>query len=120
MKTIAVGGQMMKSQIAQIINTYEGGEFTAVVGSDFEAALKVKTQQADYYFGCCATGAGGSLAGAIAILGYSSCMSVSLPGKNPVREDIAKGLSDGKKAFGFTDGTMEEAVRLLLEEISKQ
>ncbi len=119
MKAIAVGGQMLKPQICEYIKKFGNGEYSPISESDFQAALLVKNGQADYYFGCCATGAGGSLAGAIAILGYSNCASISLPGKVPVREEITQKLKEGKKAFGFTDGSAENAVRMLIEEIDK-
>lgn len=119
MKVIAVGGQMLKPQICDYIKMFGKGEYSSVSTSDFQAALLVKNGEADYYFGCCATGAGGSLAGAIAILGYANCASISLPGKVPVREEIAQKLREGKKAFGFTDGSAENAVRILIEEIDK-
>ncbi len=119
MKVIAVGGQMEKQKIADLIKKYGDGEFEAVVSNDIQAASMVKSGRAQYYVGCCATGAGGSLAGAIAILGYSKCASISMPGKQPKKDDVAKKLQDGKLAFGFTDNHVELAIPMLLEEIIK-
>jgi hypothetical protein len=116
---IAVGGQLYKAQICDYIKKYGGDAFSATAASDFQAAMDVKNGKADYYFGCCETGAGGSLAGAIAFLGYQNCASVSFPGIPPKREKIAEYLKEGKKAFGFTNGNAEEAVKLLCEEILK-
>lgn len=117
---IAIGGQMEKNKISDLIDEFGKGEFKGIIESDVEAALMVKKGEAEYYFGCCATGGGGSLAGAIAILGYPRCASVSMPGRPPKRNDIEEKLDKGVKAFGFTDNHVSLAVPLLLELIKSK
>lgn len=117
MVKIAIGGQMEKEKILSAIKQFGDAEFEAVIKSDMEAAAMVKKGEADYYFGSCATGGGGSLAGAIAILGYSNCATIAMPGKPPKEQEIEKKLSEGKKAFGFTDNHVSLAVPLLLKAI---
>jgi len=117
MYIIAVGGQMEKKKISDLIKQHGNGNFQVFIKNDIEAALMVKKGEADYYFGCCATGGGGSLAGAIAILGYSACSSISMPGKPPKKSDIVDKLNKGIKAFGFTDNHADLAVQLLIEAI---
>lgn len=116
---IAIGGQMEKQNILQLIEKSGGGNFQATIAGDMDAALSVKRGNADYYFGCCETGGGGSLAGAIAIIGYGKCATISMPGKMPKKEDIAKKLQEGKVAFGFVSNHVDIAVPMLLEEIAK-
>lgn len=120
MVKIAVGGQMEKQKISDLVKQHSDDEFEVFIKSDIEAALMVKNGNADYYFGCCATGGGGSLAGAIAILGYSKCTSISMPGKPPKEKDIIDKLDKGIKAFGFTDNHVNLAVPLLIEAIKNK
>lgn len=114
---IAIGGQMEKESILAAIKKFADNDIEAVIKSDMEAASMVKKGEADYYFGSCATGGGGSLAGAIAILGYSNCATIAMPGRPPKEEDVVKKLSEGKKAFGFTDNHVSLAVPILLKAI---
>lgn len=114
---IAIGGQMEKERILEEIKRFADTEFDAVILSDMEAAFMVKKGEADYYFGSCATGGGGSLAGAIAILGYSNCATIAMPGRPPKLNDVENKLKEGKKAFGFTDNHVGLAVPILLTAI---
>lgn len=114
---IAIGGQMEKENILKEVKRFGDAEIEAIIKSDMEAAMMVKKGEADYYFGSCATGGGGSLAGAIAILGYSNCATVAMPGRPPKEQDIAKNINAGKKAFGFTDNHVSLAVPMLLKAI---
>ena len=114
---IAIGGQMEKEKILKEIKQFGDSEIDAIIKSDMEAAAMVKKGEADYYFGSCATGGGGSLAGAIAILGYSNCATVAMPGRPPKEQDVEKNITMGKKAFGFTDNHISLAVPMLLKAI---
>lgn len=116
---IMVGGQLDKAKVLDEIKKYPCEGISAEIKSDFEAAIAVKNGQADYYFGSCATGAGGSLAGAIAILGYDKCATVSMPGISPNYDKIEDYIKLGKKAFGFTNNHIEIAVSYLLKAINK-
>jgi hypothetical protein len=120
MVRIVVGGQMEKARIADLTQKRGGEHVDVRVKSDIEAAMSVKRGEADYYFGCCVTGGGGSLAGAIAILGYGQCMSASMPGIAPDGAKIKQAVAEGKKAFGFTDGHIDSVIDMLMEAILKQ
>jgi len=95
-----------------------GGERVAVHEAiDIAAATEVARGQADYYFGACATGAGGALAMAIAILGYDRCFTASMVGCPPKEAEIQAAVASGKRAFGFTVDHIDSTVRLLLAAI---
>lgn len=120
MANIVIGGQMDKQQILRLIEKHGNEQVNASIKGDIEAALDVKSGQADYYFGSCATGAGGALAMAIGIVGAQSCLSVSVPGKIMSDEEIRKAVQDGKKAFGFVNTDAEKVIPILMDEILKK
>lgn len=111
---IVVGGQVEKKQIENLIKEIDSSIET-VVKSDLEAAMLMKTGQADYYFGACHTGGGGALAMAIALIGRDKCETVSMPGKKPNKEKVIEAVKSGKKAFGFTGDHVEVAVPMILK-----
>lgn len=117
MLRIVVGGQIDKDMVAGIIKKIGGDKVTVVIKSDIEAALAIKTNQADYYFGACNTGGGGALAMAIALLGYNQCATVSMPGKIRRDEEIVKEIEKGKKAFGFTPEHAEQVIPVIMNKI---
>ncbi|MDQ0415273.1 DUF2620 domain-containing protein [Mesobacillus stamsii] len=111
---IVVGGQVEKKKIQDLINEIDPSIET-VVKSDLDAAMVMKTGQADYYFGACHTGGGGALAMAIALIGRDKCETVSMPGKKPNEEKVID--KAGKKAFGFTGDHAETAVPMIVKAI---
>lgn len=119
MLRIVVGGQIDKDRIAQMIRSIGGNKVTVTVKSDIEAAMAIKTNQADYYFGACNTGGGGALAMAIALLGMNLCATVSMPGKVRSNEEIIKEVENGKKAFGFTPQHAEQVIPVIMNKIIK-
>ena len=119
MLRIIVGGQMEKQRIADLVKKLGADRVEVQIKSDIEAALLVKQGGADYYLGCCATGGGGSLAGAIAILGYSQCISISMPGIAPDKAKVEQAVLEGKKAFGFTDNHIDSAVGMVMATVLK-
>jgi hypothetical protein len=116
---IVVGGQIDKEALAALIRTVGGDKVQVTVKSDIEAAMAIKTGQADYYFGACHTGGGGALAMAIALLGMGTCATVSMPGKVRTDEEILTEIKNGKKAFGFTPQHMEQVVKLIISQLLK-
>lgn len=120
MINIVVGGQMDKQQIAQLIERYGDGKVKVSVKGDIEAVMDLKSGQAEYYFGACATGAGGALAMAVGIIGAQYCLSVSIPGKVLSEEEMRKAIQDGKKAFGFVNTDAEKVLPILIDEILKK
>jgi hypothetical protein len=114
MKKIVVGGAVDKQRIAKEVEKLAGDAFQVAVMGDIEAAMAVKTGDADYYLGACNTGGGGALAMAIAILGMGKCATISMPGRPPVEENVKKSISEGKVAFGFTTEHIDQSLKLLL------
>lgn len=119
MLRIVVGGQIEKDRVAEIIKKIGGEKVSITIKSDIEAAMAIKTNQADYYFGACNTGGGGALAMAIALLGMGLCATVSMPGKIRSDEEIVKEVESGKKAFGFTPQHAEQVIPVIMNKILK-
>lgn len=114
---IVVGGQMDKDRVAEIIRKIGGDKVSIQIKSDIEAAMLIKTNQADYYFGACNTGGGGALAMAIALLGMPLCATVSMPGNIRSESEIIKEIENGKKAFGFTPQHAEQVIPVIMNKI---
>lgn len=111
----AVGGAIDKQKVAAKIKEASNGAAETTITSDVEAAMAVKTGKADYYVGACATGGGGALAMAMALLGATKCAILSMPGKPPKQEVIEKAVSDGKVAFGITSDHIDIAIPILVK-----
>jgi hypothetical protein len=120
MLRIVVGGQIDKQKVADTIKKIGGDKITLTIKSDIEAAMAIKTNQADYYFGACNTGGGGALAMAIALLGMNLCATVSMPGSVKSDADIIKEIEAGKKAFGFTPQHAEQVISVIMNKILNQ
>jgi len=116
---IVVGGQMDKDRVAEIIKKLGGDKVSVKIQTDIQAAMAIKTNQADYYFGACNTGGGGALAMAIALLGMPLCATVSMPGNIRSESEIIKEIENGKKAFGFTPQHAEQVIPIILNKIIK-
>jgi hypothetical protein len=114
---LVVGGQMDKKAVAGLLTKYSGGKADVAVMSDIEATMAIKNKQADYYFGACATGAGGALGISMGLLGQDNCVSVSMPGKVMGAEEIAAAVREGKVAFGFVNYDAEKVLPLILKAI---
>lgn len=117
---IVVGGQVEKKEIESLVKKYGGAEVNVVVKADLEAAMMLKTGDADYYVGACHTGGGGALAMAIALLGKPACATISMPGKKPVKENVQSAVEQGAKAFGFTGDHKEKAIEYLMAALKKE
>jgi len=91
---INVGG-MATNEITTLIHKHGDGKFLVQVTSDIAGAREVATGAADYYFGSCTTGGGGALSMAIAILGYTRCFTVSMPGKLSTEERVLQNSGYG-------------------------
>jgi hypothetical protein len=113
-----VGGQMDKKVLADLLKKHSDAE--VVIMSDIEATMAMKSGQADYYFGCCATGAGGALGIALGLLGKDKCFTVSMAGKVLSQEEISAGVNAGKVAFGFVNYDAEKMIPMLLKAITEK
>jgi hypothetical protein len=112
---LAIGGQLNKNEIKQIIEREGGQNFSAEIFSDTEAALKVKTGEYDYYVGACQSGAGGALAMAYGILGRDKCATIAMAGRAPKEAKVKEFIDKGAKAYGFTGDQTEASVSMLLK-----
>jgi hypothetical protein len=108
---------MNTQEIKDLVDKFAEGKIEAKITSDISGVQEVAKGEADYYFGACATGGGGAISMAIAILGYSKCFTASMPGKPPRKEEIEKAVRDGKKAFGFTCDHVQLTVPMIVEAI---
>jgi hypothetical protein len=115
-----VGGAVDKQKVAQMIKEIGGDKVSVEIKSDIEAVMAVKNGEADYYVGACATGGGGALAMAMAILTAQKCATISMPGRPPKEADVKKAVADGKVAFGFTNDHIEKAVPYIVKAISEK
>lgn len=113
---VNIGG-MNTQEIKSLVEQVAEGKIEAKLTSDISGVQEVAKGEADYYIGACATGGGGAIAMAIAILGYSKCFTASMPGKPPRKEEIEKAVRDGKKAFGFTCDHVQLAVPMIVKAI---
>lgn len=114
---IVVGGAVEKQAVADLIQKIAGDKVTISIMSDVQAAMAIKTNAADYYFGACHTGGGGALSMAIALLTKAKCATISMPGRPPKEEDVIREVKEGKVAFGFTADHINEAVPMILKHI---
>jgi len=114
---LVVGGQMDKKIIADLLKKHSPQSDVAVM-SDIEATLAIKNKQADYYFGSCATGAGGALGIATGLLGKDKCITVSMSGKVLSQDEINAAVKNGKVAFGFVNYDAEKMIPMILKAIS--
>ena len=108
---------MDKKAIADLLKKHAPGADVAVM-SDIEATMAIKNKQADYYFGSCATGAGGALGIATGLLGKDKCITVSMAGKVLSQEEITAAVKAGKVAFGFVNYDAEKVIPMILKAIS--
>lgn len=109
MVRIAVSG-IAKQEIARAATRAGGDQVQVTILSDIEAARAVKEGRADALIGSCATGLGGALAMAIALLGRERCTTVATAART-LRPDEIKGKVDaGIVAFGVIADGVEAAV----------
>ena len=113
---IIVGG-LAANEICDLVAKIGKDQVDVRVAADIAGAKEVAQGNADYYFGACATGGGGALSMAIAILGYSQCFIASSAGKPPKAAEIEKAVKSGKKAFGFTIDHIDSTVACLMRAI---
>lgn len=113
MISINVGG-LAAQELGDLVAQVGGEEVAVQIVADIEGAQEVAQGKADYYLGACATGAGGALSMAIAILGYSNCFTASTAGRPPKEMEIREAVDSGKRAFGFSSDHIALAVPLIV------
>lgn len=111
----AIGGQLNKNEIKELLEKLGKGKIQAEIFTDMDAANKVKIGEFDYYVGACQSGAGGALGMAYAIIGRDKCTTIAMAGRAPKKEKVQEALEKGAKAFGFTNDQIDNTVKVLLE-----
>lgn len=103
-----ITGGVGKSQVADALGPLVGPDDEVVQSSDMEAAMALRTGQADYYLGTCHTGAGASLGVLVGLLGSGRCHTFGrgIPDSGAVEEAVASGAI----ALGFAIDQIEEVV----------
>lgn len=119
MRKIVIGGQIDKEEVRQLVESHAEGKFDMTVKSDLDAAMAVKSGQADFYLGACNTGGGGALAMALALLGRENCVTVSMPSNVMSEAEIRENVQGGKKAFGFTAQHKDIVIPIIMDELKK-
>lgn len=109
MLRITVSG-IAKQEIARAAQKAGGDQVEVTVLSDIEAAKAVKEGRADAMIGSCATGQGGALAMAIALLGRQRCVALATPGRTPRPEEVRNRVAEGAVAFGVVADAVEAVV----------
>jgi hypothetical protein len=80
----------------------------------------VKNGEADYFIGSCATGHGGALAAAIAVLGYGNCTLIG-GSKAPTATEVeSKVQSKSWKAFGVRNNQIGAVIPTLTRTLLAQ
>lgn len=114
---VVVGGQLDKKEIAKIVKDLAKDSVEVDIMNDLDAVIAVKNGQFDYYLGACATGSGGALAMAIAMLGSDKTVTVGQPGSRLSDEEIIENVNNGKIAFGFTSTYINQVVPIIIKAI---
>ncbi|WP_293786112.1 DUF2620 family protein [uncultured Aeromicrobium sp.] len=107
---IIVGG-VAKAEVAEALRPLLRDDDTVVVGTDMDAAVQLKSGQADYYLGTCHTGAGASLGVLVGFLGSDKTHTFgrTVPSNQAVQEAV----DAGNVAFGFALDQVQDVVPLL-------
>ncbi len=112
MLRIVVSG-IAKQEIARAAKTAGGDRVEVTVLSDIEAAKAVKEGRADLLIGSCATGQGGALAMAIALLGRQRCLTLATAGRTPRADEIPGKIGEAV-AFGLVPDAVDTVVPALV------
>ena len=115
MTKILIGG-VGKAQVAEVLGELGIGGLEVSLSSDMDAAMKLRTGQADFYLGTCHTGAGASLGVLLGVLGSSTCHTF---GRGiPTEPEVTALLEDGKKVFGFGMDQISETAPVVARAIA--
>jgi hypothetical protein len=115
MLRLVVAG-MGRNELKRYAEETGGDRVQVTAVSDMDGARAVKAGQADYYIGACASGQGGALSIAIAVLGYTNCQMVSTQGKAPKQDEVKKKVLGGTcKAYGINHAHAQAVVPPLVE-----
>lgn len=109
MTKILTGG-VGKVEAANAIKQLGLDGLEVAVSSDMEAAMQLRSGQADYYLGTCHTGAGASLGVLVGLMGGAThTFGRSLP----TEEQVNALFDEGKKVFGISMDQIDQAAPLI-------
>ncbi|MGP3977761.1 DUF2620 domain-containing protein [Streptomyces sp. 8N114] len=115
MTKILTGG-VGKTEVASAVQALGLDGVEVAVSSDMDAAMKLRSGQADYFFGTCHTGAGASLGVLVGLMGQPACHTF---GRSvPAEDQVAALLADGKKVFGFSMDQIDTIAPLLARAVA--
>lgn len=106
---IVVSG-IAKLEIARAAKKAGGDQVQVTVLSDIEGAKAVKDGRAAALIGSCATGMGGALAMAIALLGRDRCFTLATAGRTLRPDEIKAKAAAGIVAFGVVPDAVDAVV----------
>jgi Protein of unknown function DUF2620 len=107
-------------EIVRAVQEAGGERVQVVVMTDIEGARAVKKGEADYFIGSCATGHGGALAAAIAVLGYGQCTLLGGSRKPGPDEIQTKVESKDWKAFGVRVDQISSVIPVLVQTLIRR
>ncbi|MBT2405777.1 MULTISPECIES: DUF2620 family protein [unclassified Streptomyces] len=115
MAKILTGG-VGKAEVATTVTGLGLSGIEITVSNDMDAALELRTGQADYFLGTCHTGAGASLGVLVGLLGGPACHTF---GRSvPTEADIMALLAQGKQVFGFAVDRIETVAPMMARAIA--
>jgi len=115
MTKILTGG-VGKTEVANAVKSLGLDGVEVAVSSDMDAAMKLRSGQADYFLGTCHTGAGASLGVLVGLVGQPACHTF---GRSvPTEDEVAALLADGKKVFGFSIDQIDVLAPLLARAVA--
>lgn len=120
MVKIVVGGQLAKEEIVAQAKLAGGDQVQVTQKGDLQGAMDIQSGAADFYLGACQTGGGGSLSMAIALCGYSRCVTVASPGKLMSEQDMISAVKSGKKCFGMVVEAIPTVIPVLVKAMIAQ
>lgn len=113
MVRIVVSG-VAKQEIARAAARAGGDQVQVTILSDIEAAKAVKEGRADVVIGSCATGMGGALAMANALLGRDRCVALATAGRTLRPDEVKAKVAAGIVAFGVVPDAVDTVVAPLV------
>ncbi|MGW0880250.1 DUF2620 domain-containing protein [Streptomyces sp. NPDC002671] len=115
MAKILTGG-VGKVEVARTVNELALSGVEVSVSNDMDAAVKLRSGQADYFLGTCHTGAGASLGVLVGLMGQQTCHTF---GRSvPTVDEVQDLLVGGKKVFGFAVDQIDLVAPVLIHAIA--
>lgn len=114
-KLILIASGIAKGQIKQAAQRAGGSLVEVEAMSDIQGAQAIKQGKANYFIGSCATGQGGALSMAIAVLGTDQCAMLNNRGRPLSAEQIREKATAHYRAFGISADHVDQAIPVLVE-----